>query len=52
MGFFNIFDTFAHKIAQTSFVLRETWRTILFDIYYCVEVLRTENHSQMPEITC
>ena len=50
-----IFKRFCHfcaKVAQTWFVLRETWHTTLFGIYYCVEVVRIENHSHMLEITC
>ena len=39
-------------LAQTWFVLRETWRTTLFRIYYCLEVVRIENHSHILEITC
>ena len=39
-GFLSFFGTFAHKVAQTWFVLHETWHTTLFGIYYCVEVVR------------
>ena len=39
-----------YKVAQTWFVLHETWYTKLFGIYYCVEVVRIENHSHMLEI--
>ena len=46
------FGTFAPKVAETLFVLHETRHTILFGIYYCVEVFRIENHSHMLEITC
>ena len=41
-----------HKVAQTWFVLHETWHTTLFGIYYSVEVVRIENNSDMLEITC
>ena len=51
-GFLSIFVTFAHKVARTWFILHETWHTILFGIYYCVEVIRIENHRHMLEITC
>ena len=51
-GFLCFLGTFAHKVAQTSFVLHETWHTTLFGIYYCVEVVRIENHCHMLEITC
>ena len=47
-----LFWHFRAKAAQTWFVLYETWDTILFGIYYCVEVARIENHSHMLEITC
>ena len=50
--FLNFFNTFAHKVAQTWFILHETSHTTLFGIYYCVEVIRIENHSRMLEITC
>ena len=52
LGFFSFFGTFAHKVAQTWFVLHETLHTTLFGIDYCVEVGRIENHSHMLEITC
>ena len=51
-GFLSVFDTFAHKVAQTWFVLHETWNTTLFGIYYFVEVVRIENHIHMLKITC
>ena len=51
-GFLSVFGTFAHIVAQTWFVLHETWHTTLFGIYYCVEVVRIENHSHILEITC
>ena len=50
--FFMCFGTFADKVAQTWFFLHETWHITLFGIYYCVEVVRIENHSHMLEITC
>ena len=52
LGFLSIFGNFAHKVAQTWFVLHETWHTTLFRIYYCVEVVRIENDSHTQEITC
>ena len=52
MGLLSLFGTFVNKVAQTWFVLHETWNTILFGIYYCVERIRNENHSHMLEITC
>ena len=51
-GFINFFGTFAHKVAQTWFVLHETWHSTLFGIYYCVEVVKIENNSYILEITC
>ena len=48
----SVIGTFAHKVAQTMFILHETLHTILFGIYYCVEVLSVENHIHMLEITC
>ena len=51
-AFLTVFGTFRYKVAQTWFVLHETWHTTLFGIYYCVEVVRIENHSHMLEITC
>ena len=51
-AFFSFFGTFGPKVAQTWFVLHETWHTTLFGIYYCVEVVQNENHCQMQEITC
>ena len=51
-GFLSVFGTFAHKVAQTWFVLHETWQTTLFGIYYCVEVVRSLNYSHILEITC
>ena len=52
MRFFSFFGTFAHKVAQTWFVLYETWYTTLFGIHNSVEVVRFENNSHMLEITC
>ena len=43
---------FVYKAAETWFVLHATWHTTLLGIYYCVEVVRIENHSHMQEITC
>ena len=51
-GFLNYFGTFAHKVAQTLLVLHETWHTILFGKYYCLEVFRNEINSSILEITC
>ena len=51
-AFLSVFGTFAHKVAQTWFVLHETWHTTLFGIYYCVEVVRIDNHSRLLEILC
>ena len=51
-AFLSVFDTFAHKVAHTWFVLRETCHTTLFGLNYCVEVARNENHSHMLEFTC
>ena len=51
-GFLTVFDTFAHKLAQTSFVLQETWHTKLFGIYYCAELVRILNHKHILKITC
>ena len=48
----SFFGTFTHKVAQTWFVLDESLHTKLFGIYYCVEVVRIENHRHMLEITC
>ena len=52
MHLLSVFGTFAHKVAQTLFDLRETWHTTSFGIYYCVELFRIENHCGMLEITC
>ena len=51
-AFLSVLDTFARKEAQTWFFLHTTWHTTLFYIYYCVEVVKIENHSYMQEITC
>ena len=48
----SVFGTFVHNVAQTWFVLHETYQTTLFRICYCVEVVRIENHYHMLEITC
>ena len=50
--FLSFFDAFAYKVAQTWFVLHETWYRTLFGIFYCFEVVRIENNSHMLEITC
>ena len=50
-GFLNVFGNFANKVAQTWFVMHE-WHTTIFGIYYCVYVVRIENHCRMLEITC
>ena len=52
MRLLTVFCTFAHIVAQTWFVLHETWHTTLFGIYYCVEVVRIENHCRILEIMC
>ena len=46
-GFFSVFGTFADKVAQTFFVLHETWHTTVFGIYYCVEMVKIQNKSHM-----
>ena len=51
-GFLSFFGTFADKVAQTWYVLHETWHTTLFCIYHYVEVVRIENHTHMLELTC
>ena len=50
-GVLSCICTFPHKVAQTWFVLHETWNTTLFGIYYCIYVVRIENQSHMLEIT-
>ena len=50
--FLIFFGTFAHIVAQTWFVLQETWHTTLFSIHYCVKVVRIVNVNHMLEITC
>ena len=49
---FKHFFEFTHKVAQTLFVLHETWHKKLFGIYYCVEVVRIEKYSHMLNTTC
>ena len=51
-GFLSVFGNFMHKVAETLFVLHETWHTTRFGIYYCVEVVIIVNHSHMLEIMC
>ena len=51
-AFLSAFGTFAHRVAKTWFVLHETWHTILFGIYSCVEVFKMENNIHMLEIMC
>ena len=51
-AFLSVFGTFAHNVAQTLFVLHETWHTTLFGIHYFFEILRIANHSHMLENTC
>ena len=51
-GFLRVFGTFGYKVAQTWFILQESWHTKLFGIYYCVDVFRIETHSHILEITC
>ena len=43
---------FEDKVAETRFLLQETWHTTLFGIYFCAEVVKIEYHSHMLEITC
>ena len=50
-GFLGYFGTFVHKVAQTLFVMQETWHTTLFGIYYCVELVRIVNLSHIINIT-
>src|SRR5687768_1276115 len=52
LGFSKRFGTFTHKVAQTWFVLHETWHTPLFGLYYCVEMVRIKNNSHVLDITC
>ena len=49
---FKLFWHFAQKEEQTWFVLDATCHTTLVGIFYCFEVVRIENHSDMLEITC
>ena len=48
--FLSVFGTFAHKVAQTWFVLHETWHTTLFGIYYCIKMVKIKNHSHMLKL--
>ena len=50
MGFFGFFGTFANKVAQTWLVLRETWHSTQFGIYYCVVVVRIADNSYMLQL--
>ena len=43
LRFLIIFGTFSLKVGKTWFVWHETWHTTRFVIYYCVEMVRTEN---------
>ena len=52
MVLLNSVGSFVHKVAQTWCVLHETWHATLFGKYYCVEVVRINNHSYMVEIMC
>ena len=45
------YATFADKVAQTLFVVHETWHTTLLGVYYCVAMIRIVNHSHMLEIS-
>ena len=49
-GFLSFFGTFSHKVAETWFLLHETWHTTLFGIYYCVQMVIIEYNSHMLEI--
>ena len=40
-----------HKVAQTSFGLHDTLHTKLFNIHYCVEVVRIVNHRHTVNST-
>ena len=51
-AFLCFFGTFTHKVAQSLFVLHETWHTTPFGIYYFVKVVIFENHSHILEIAC
>ena len=50
--FLAFFNSFAHKVAQTWYVLQETWPKTIFGTLFWVEVVRIENRSHMLEITC
>ena len=39
-----------HKVALAWFVLHKSWHTTLFGTYYCVQVVRIENHSHMLQL--
>ena len=41
------FGNFSQKVVQTWIILHETMHTILFDIYYCVEMVKIENNCHM-----
>ena len=51
-AFLSVYGTFAHKVAQTWFILHETWHRTLFCVYYCFEVDRIKNQLYMLEIMC
>ena len=40
LRFLRFFGAYSHKVVKTWFVWHETWHTTLFDIYYCVEIVR------------
>ena len=40
-GFLSVLGTFSFKVVQTSFFSHATWPTILFGIYYSVEMVRS-----------
>ena len=50
-GFLSFLGNFAHKVAQTWIVLYEIWHSILFGVYYCVEVVIILNHRYILNIT-
>ena len=52
LDFSSVLFHFSHKLVQTCFALHGTWHTTLFDLYYCVEIVRIENNSHMLELTC
>ena len=47
--FYSVFGTFTHKEVQIWFVFYETLHTIVFYIYYYVEMVLIENNSHMLE---